>query len=574
MSGTASSASKGRATGSTKAKAKVVTSAGVGARPTAAAAAAAPSRTGLSSAGAPRRERSAAAGHAGAPVPAASPASARAARSHSSASASPAARQPRSTPSPSPGASLRRSSSLSLGYNNGGGGGGGGGAGGAGGSASPIALDLESILRLAGRAHVADDGDADEDGGRRYGGYGAIPPPLPPPPPPLVPAVPAPPHGHPVRRSSGAHGLAHTQGQGAATAVVGPPQPLTAPPTPLAPHAHTPAPHRLFTFPPEFLRDIEALKLARAQIAVLDERRRAGALGAVWTGAGDPEAGSAPHAHLDQASLALPAALREHFSLSVTGGGSGADTTLPWESPIASLYPPAPFVPLCSFPFSSPGGDGAPAGLGRPAPFRYPLGEKELAVVRERLRDTRRDRARAGRLASGGAAGLGEPSARAVDRAALFMLSAFESDRAELFGLHVRAEVERGVQRALAPVLARLAGAQGPDAAGAGAGEAAGPACALSTPEQLSLLKLSYALLRVGGRAGPQTRFGQSRRALPTFLAASAAPSASDSAPVPLPPFLQHHHLWSAAEEAEEARRMEMDEELEDERSDGEGAGY
>jgi hypothetical protein len=228
------------------------------------------------------------------------------------------------------------------------------------------------------------------------------------------------------------------------------------------------------------------------------------------------------------------------------------------------MFPPPPYAPLCSFPFADhgSGSGGVPAGLARPAPFRYPLTEKDLAVVKERMRESRRDRARASRMSSGAGA-VGEPSVRAVDRAATALLASFERDRAELFGLHVRAQVEQGAQRALAPVLARLAGAnRGSQGEGEGEAGAAGGS-ALSTPEQLALLKLSYALLRVGGRAGPQTRFGQSRRALPTFLAAATAP-----------PYLQQHHLWSAAEEAEEARRMEQDEQLEDEPAEAPGHQY
>ena len=135
------------------------------------------------------------------------------------------------------------------------------------------------------------------------------------------------------------------------------------------------------------------------------------------------------------------------------------------------------------------------------------------------------------------------PSDGEVDTAVTRRLAAFERSKCELLSASLLASIERASTRLLQPLLA------------------ASTLHSLSTPTQIALLKLSYALLGCGGAgassasaSAPRDRFGRPRRAMPSFLRARAEA---------MPSCMREHHLWSAEEEAQEAAEAEAEAEAE-----------
>jgi hypothetical protein len=290
-------------------------------------------------------------------------------------------------------------------------------------------------------------------------------------------------------------------------------------------------PPRSFVFPADFAADVDALSRARIRIAALEERQQRGEL-AQWNwddAAEQPLPSGATDAPVDFANAS------------------------PLEAGSAALYPTPRFSRLSSFPLATPGG---PA-VSTPS-FRYPVSEMDLALLKRSMWDARKLRAQAARQGTGGL----EPSASDVAAESARRVVAFERERAQLFSLQVQAAVEQGVRRALTPILGDF------DADGEQSSPASPPALlsALLTSSQLQLLKLSYALLRVGGPRGPTTRYGRPRRAMPTFLRAPTAPlaaplsshddgsdasAAASSLPQHrVPPCMTKHHLWREVDEA------------------------
>jgi hypothetical protein len=411
------------------------------------------------------------------------------------------------------------------------------------GSAPSCSLQLESILRLAGRVRVADDAAGElasthmTPSRRTY---------LPPPPPP-TPAIPAP--APSSTRSSRPH----------ANGVSSTPAPI-------------PGPHPAYQFPPEFQRDIKQLKQVRSQIAALNQWMHNGGLNEIgWNDDVDMDT---PLEDLPPPPLIDGAVLPP---ISSTYGERGR----------ASIYPPPPFTPICSFPASV-------IDPIRP-PFRYPIADSDLAEVKASMHAKRKQRAQANRQATSGL----EPTDREVMAEAMRGLDEFERMKAQLFALQVETNLERGIRNALEPIFGNFdklaestddthtsitsTDSASPTSTSTSSGVDTQPPAisGLSTMDQLLLHKLAYTLLCVGGRNGPTNRFGRTRRAVPTFIRKSTIPTAihysthwSESGEEQnafhsqLPVCMSEHHLWRTSDEMEAARMAQNEEEFDEEISD------
>ena len=124
-----------------------------------------------------------------------------------------------------------------------------------------------------------------------------------------------------------------------------------------------------------------------------------------------------------------------------------------------------------------------------------------------------------------------------MDAEMLRRVQSFEAQKADLFGLQLLAAVECESASLLQPLLA--------------------PATlrSLSTPSQLSLLRLAWATLNCGGHLGARERYGRPRRAMPSFLPTNTPQHAQQEDA--LPQCMTQHHLWSAEEEERESEAMQ-----------------